>query len=90
MCTHFPTVDTVDLTHGFLDERMAGFALYRLATVLRNQFDRIPGQARIIDNTFAGILLQQLRPQQSDNVIAFDIAAVMIEQKAAVKITVPG
>ena len=44
--------------HGFLDEGMPGLALYRLAVTGLDQFDRVPGQAGIVHDALARILLQ--------------------------------
>ena len=55
-----------------------------------DDFDGVPGQARIVHHFAAGLAAQQYRGQQSDNVVALDEAALLIEQKAAVEVPVPG
>ena len=90
MRAHFATIDTVYLTHLFLDERVSRLALHRLSTVSLDQFDGIPGQARIVHDAFAGILLQQLHAEQADQVVTLDKATVVIEQKATIEVAIPG
>ncbi len=45
---------------------------------------------RVVHDFAAGLAAQQYRGQQPDDVVALDEAALLIEQKAAVEVPVPG
>ncbi|MNO02762.1 hypothetical protein D3C81_2232620 [compost metagenome] len=69
---------------------MPGFALNGDAARLLNLLDSVPGQARVVDDLTAGVLLEQHFSQQADKVIALNEPTIGIEEEAAIEVTVPG
>ena len=90
MRAHFTAIHPIHLTHALLDEGVAGFGQYRGAAAGLDDFDRVPGQARIVHHFAAGLAAQQNRRQQADDVVPLDETAPLIEQKTAVEVPVPG
>ena len=50
---HLAAIDSVDLAHGLLYERMARFALHRLAAGLFDGLERRPGQTGVMHDVGA-------------------------------------
>ena len=90
MCTHLTAIDGIFGAHALLDERMAGFGLYRHTAGCTHHVDRVPGQPRIVDDLRTGFVSQNLRGKQADQVITFDEFALTIKKETAVEIAVPG
>ena len=55
-----------------------------------DDFDGVPGEARIVHHLAAGLAAQQHRGQQPHDVVALDETALLIEEEAAVEVPVPG
>ncbi len=87
---HLAAVHAVDLAHALLDEGMAGLRQHRVAAAGLDHLDRVPGQARIVHHPAARLAAQQHRGQQADDVVTLDEPAVLVEEKAAVEVAVPG
>src|SRR5688500_8262680 len=90
MSAHFTAVYGVFRAHALFDESMARLAHHRNATGLLHHLDGAPGQARIVDDFPTRLAHQQRGGKQADQVIAFNEVAASVEEKAAIKITVPG
>ena len=69
---------------------MTRLALHRTAAGPLDDLDRVPGQARIVDDRSAGATLEQRLGQQADQVIPLDEAPRLVKEEAAVEIAVPG
>src|SRR5690606_24198331 len=79
----------VDLAHRLLDERVAGLALHRLAAGLLDEIDRAPGEARVVNDRLARMLLEEAHREEPDDVVALDEDAVLVEEEATVEVAVP-
>ncbi len=90
MGTPLAAVQGIHLEHLFLDERMAGFRGDNLAAGSTYHRFGIPVQARIMHDARAGMILQQTLCDQPDDVIALDETAILVPEKTAVEITIPG
>lgn len=90
MCAHLAAVDGVLGAHAFLDEGVAGLGLDGDAARLSDLVDGVPGEAGVVDDLCAGLTLEHHLGEQADEVIAFDEAAVGVEEEAAVEVAVPG
>jgi hypothetical protein len=88
--THFPPIDGVFAAHTFLDKGVSGLALHRNTAGTPHHIHRIPGQAGVMDDPGSGMTLQHDHRQQTDQVIALNKATPFIEEKATIKVTVPG
>ena len=90
MRAHLAAVDRVFLAHDLLDERVARLALHRPAAERFDGLDRVPHEARVVDDRLARVLAEHALRQQPDDVVALDEAAVLVEEKTAVEVAVPG
>ena len=90
MRAHLAAVHRVHLAHHLLDERVAGLALHRLAAVLLDDLQRVPGQARVVDDAPTREALEEHRRQQADDVVALDEGALLVEEEATVEVAVEG
>ena len=54
---HLTAVGAVDLTHLLLDERMTRLAKHRHAAVRAHDVERVPGEARVVDDARTGLAL---------------------------------
>src|SRR5690554_6564732 len=90
MSTHLAAIDSVFLAHTLLDERVAGFALDGLPAHGLADCDSVPGEARIVNDRGAGMLLQKALRQQPDDIIALNEGTTFIKKEASIKITIPG
>src|SRR5690606_37428460 len=87
---HLAAIGTVHLAHHLLDEGVAGLRLHGLATVLLDNRERVPGQARVMDDAGALFTPQEYLGQQAYEVITFDEGALFVEEETAVEVAVPG
>jgi hypothetical protein len=85
---HLTTIDSLFRPHAFLDESVPGFALNGPAAGLLHQVDGIPGQPGIMDDLGAGVFGQNGFGQEAHQVVALDKIAALVEEEAAVEITV--
>ena len=90
MGTHFATIEGIHFTHGFLDKGVAGFALHRFTSILLHQLYSVPGKPRVMHDNFTRMPTQHLDAEQANHVIAFDETPIMVEQKTAIEIAIPG
>ncbi len=69
---------------------MARLALHRLAAEFAHDVLRIPDQPRIVDDARAGVAREKGRRQQTDDVVALDESALLVEKEAAVEVPIEG
>ena len=86
---HLAAVGAVDLTHLLLDEGVPRLAEHRHAAVRAHDVERVPGEARVVDDARTGLLLEERLREQTDEVVALDETACVIEKETAVEVTVP-
>ena len=89
MGTHLAAIDGVDFAHLVLDEGMAALAHDGLAAILLADLDRVPDQARVIDDLRARVLGEERFGEEAHHIIAFDEAALFVKEEAAVEVAVP-
>ena len=87
---HLAAIGAVDLAHLLLDEGVARLTEHRHAAVLAHDLERVPGEARVVDDARTTLLLEEGLREQSHEVVALDEGAVLIEEEAAVEVAVPG
>src|SRR5687767_9340265 len=90
MGTHLAAVGSIGLTHYILHEGVPRLRHDRLAAQGLHQFHRCPGQSRVMDYSGTRFTTQEHGGKQSDDVIALDEVARLIEQETAIVVTVPG
>ncbi len=88
--THLAAVDGVFFAHTLFDEGVAGFGHHRRAACGRHHVDGVPGKARVMNDFRARVFLEERFRQQADNVVALDELPFLVEQEAAVEVTVKG
>ena len=90
MSTHLAAVNRILGSHAFLDEGMPGLAHHGLPAGFFDNINGVPGQARVMDDSRIRLLGQERIRQKADNIVSLDKLALLIEEKAAIEITVPG
>ena len=90
MPRHLPAVEGVFEPHPGLDKGVAGLAHHRAAAGLPHHVDGIPGQPGVVNDRRARLSRQQCGGDKPHQVIALDKSSLFIEEKAAVKVAVPG
>ncbi len=89
MCRHFTAVNRVYLAHTLLDKRVPGFAQHGLTPGGSRNILSVPGQTRVVDDALRSEPSEKSFRQQPDNVIPLDEMALAIEEKTAIKVSVP-
>ena len=87
---HFPAVEGILVAHDLLHEGVSRHTLDRCTAAILNHFQGVPGEPRIVDDPRSRRLIQEGLGKQSDDVIAVDESAVLVEEETAVEIAVPG
>ena len=87
---HLSAIDGILLPHPLLNEGVPGLGHDRDPARSPDQFLRIPDQTGIMQDLATRLFLQELHGQQADQIIPFDKIPLLVPEKAAVKITIPG
>ena len=89
MGAHLAAVDGIDFAHLVLDEGMAALAHDGLAAVLLADLDRVPDQARVVDDLGARVLGEERFREEAYHIITLDEAALFVKEEAAVEVAIP-
>ena len=88
--THLAAINGVEVTHGFLDKGVTGFALLGPATPGLGNINSVPGEPWIMNHDLIGRLGQKGRCEQADNVITLDKFTGVVVEETAIEIAIPG
>src|SRR5690606_14067723 len=80
----------VFLAHHLLEIGVARAAGERAAAHAFHDVDGVPGEAGIVEDRAARLLLQHALGDEADQIIAFDEAPLVVIEEATVEIAVPG
>src|SRR6202012_5435752 len=62
----------------------------RLTATAAHDVDGVPGEARVVDDTTTRLTLQKRFGEQPYEVVTLDELAVLVEEKAAIVVAIPG
>ncbi len=68
---------------------MTRLAKHRHAAVRAHDIERVPGEARVVDDARTGLALEERLREQTDEVVALDETTCVIEKETAVEVAVP-
>ena len=69
---------------------MSALGFYSLSSAFCHNLLCVPVQARVMDNGFSRMLLQEVSGQEPYHIITFNKFSVFIKEEAAVEIPIPG
>ncbi len=87
--THLAAIGSIHFAHFLLDERVSGFAEYRLPAPAANDIERVPCQPGIVNDARAGFFFEEGLRQQTHEIIPLDKSPVVIKKETAVEIPIP-
>ncbi len=90
MGTHLAAIHRIAISHHAFNKSMSGFTLYRLAAIAFDELNGIPGEPGVVHDTARRLLAQKSFSQKANQIIPLDKISVFVEEKATVKVAIPG
>ena len=86
---HLAAIDGIEPAHGFFDQNVASARHLRDATGADDLGQRVPLDARVVNDGSSGRAVEHRGGEKANDVFAIHKVAILVEEETAVEVAVP-